>query len=317
MTGAEGVTKKNVSGKKRGRIFRNLRGRWDLLLIFSIPLAWYILFQYVPLYGVQIAFRRFNPSAGILGSPWVGGLYFKQFFDSYYFWELIRNTLFLSLFQMLVGFPVPIVLALLINEIRFKKFRKFLQNVTYIPHFLSLVVVVSMLGLFSNTDYGLFNKIGALFGGPPVDYMAKTEYFRPLYVFSTVWQMMGFNSVIYIAALSAIDPALYEAAIIDGASRWQKIIHISLPCILPTIVILFILRIGHIMELGFEKAYLMQNPINMETSELISTFIYKNGIQKGQFSYSAAVGIFNNLINFFLLVGANFVSRKTLRTSLW
>jgi putative aldouronate transport system permease protein len=179
------------------------------------------------------------------------------------------------------------------------------------------VVVVSMLGLFSNTDYGLFNKIGFFFGRQPVDYMAKAEYFRPLYVFSTVWQMMGFNSVIYIAALSAIDPALYEAAIIDGASRWQKILHISLPCLLPTIIILFILRIGHIMELGFEKAYLMQNPINMETSELISTFIYKNGIQKGQFSYSAAVGMFNNIINFFLLVMTNFISRKTVKTSLW
>ncbi|MCL2320153.1 MAG: ABC transporter permease subunit [Treponema sp.] len=296
---------------------RNLRGRWDLLLLFSIPLAWYILFQYVPIYGIQIAFRRFNPSLGILKSPWVGLLYFKQFFNSYYFWELIRNTLFLSLFQMLVGFPIPIVLALIINEIRFKRFRKFLQNVTYIPHFLSLVVVVSMLVLFSNTDYGLFNKLGVLFGKPAVDYMAKSEYFRPLYVFSTVWQMMGFNSVIYIAALTAIDPALYEAAIIDGASRLQKILHISLPCLLPTIIILLILRIGNIMELGFEKAYLMQNPINMETSELISTFIYKNGIQKGQFSYSAAVGIFNNVINFVLLLTANFLSRKTTETSLF
>jgi putative aldouronate transport system permease protein len=299
------------------RTIRSLRGRWDLLLIFSIPLAWYILFQYVPIYGVQIAFRRFNPAAGILRSPWVGGLYLKQFFNSYYFGTLIRNTLFLSLFQMLVGFPMPIILALLINELRSKKFQKLIQNITYIPHFLSLVVVVSMLNLFSNTDYGLFNKIGTFFGALPVDYMAKAEYFRPLYVFSTVWQMMGFNSVIYIAALSAIDPALYEAAVIDGASRLQKILHISLPCLVPTIIILFILRIGSIMELGFEKAYLMQNPINMETSELISTFIYKNGIQQGQFSYSAAVGLFNNLINFLLLIGANVLSRRATKTSLW
>lgn len=296
---------------------RGLRGRYDLLFLFAIPLAWYILFQYIPIYGIQIAFRRFNPRAGILGSPWVGALYFKQFFNSFYFWTLIRNTLFLSLFQMLVGFPIPIALALVINEIRFKRFQKLIQNVTYIPHFLSVVVVVSMLGLFSNTEYGLFNKIGGLFGALPVDYMAKAGYFRPLYVFSTVWQMMGFNSIIYIAALSAIDPALYEAAIIDGASRMQKIIHISLPCLLPTIIILFILRIGSIMALDFEKAYLMQNPINMETSELISTFIYKNGIQQGQFSYSAAVGLFNNGINFLLLIAANFVSRKALKTSLW
>ncbi|MCL2831591.1 MAG: ABC transporter permease subunit [Treponema sp.] len=310
---------KNKPGS--GGVIRKLRkkfaGRWDLLLIFAIPFAWYILFQYVPIYGIQIAFRRFNPGLGIVKSPWVGGIYFLQFFKSYYFWTLLRNTLFLSLYQMAVGFPIPIILALIINEIRFKKFRKFLQNVTYIPHFISVVVVVSMLVLFSNTQYGLFNKIGMLFGNPATDYMAKAEYFRPLYVLSTVWQMMGFNSVIYIAALTAIDPALYEAALMDGATRLQKIIHISLPCLLPTIIILFILRIGSVMELGFEKAYLMQNPINMETSELISTFIYKNGIQQGQFSYSAAVGIFNNVINFILLITANFISRKATETSLF
>jgi putative aldouronate transport system permease protein len=296
---------------------RSMRGRWDILLIFSIPLAWYIIFQYVPMYGIQIAFRRFNPTAGIIGSPWVGGLYFKQLFDSYFFWGLLRNTVLLSLYQLLVGFPIPIILALIINEIRFKKFRQFLQNVTYIPHFLSLVVLVSMLGIFSDPATGLFNRIGALFGASAVDYMAKAQYFRPLYVFSNAWQTMGFNSVIYIAALSAIDPTLYEAAVIDGASRLQKIIHVSLPCILPTIIILFILRIGHVMSVGFEKAYLMQNPVNMETSELISTFIYKNGIQRGQFSYSAAVGTFNNIINFLLLISANFISRKAVRTSLW
>jgi putative aldouronate transport system permease protein len=280
-------------------------------------MAWYILFKYVPIYGVQIAFRRFNPTAGILGSPWVGDLYFQQFFKSFYFWILIRNTLFLSLYQMAVGFPVPIILALIINEIRSGKYQKFIQNVTYIPHFLSLVVVVSMLNIFSDPSSGLFNRIGAIFGAAPQDYMAKVAYFRPLYVFSTVWQMMGFNSVIYIAALTAIDPAMYEAAIIDGASRFQKIIHISLPCLLPTIIILFILRIGSIMEVGFEKAYLMQNAVNQDSSELISTFIYKNGIQKGQFSYSAVVEMFNNVINFFLLVLANFAARRITKTSLW
>jgi putative aldouronate transport system permease protein len=174
-----------------------------------------------------------------------------------------------------------------------------------------------MLGIFSNPDNGLFNRIGALFRAEAVDFMVKAQHFRPLFVFSNVWQTMGFNSVIYIAALSAIDPTLYEAAIIDGASRFRKIIHISLPCIMPTIVILFILRIGHVMSVGFEKAYLMQNPINLETSEIISTFIYKNGIQKGQFSYSAAVGTFDNVINFILLLSANYISRKTVKTSLW
>lgn len=302
--------------RKKLALSRNFRYNYDLVLLFLIPLAWYILFKYVPIYGVQIAFRRFNPTLGITGSDWVGFTYFQQFFDSYYFTELLGNTIFLSLFQLAVGFPVPILLALLINELPSKRLQKTIQNVTYIPYFLSVVVVVSMLNLFSKEN-GLFNQVAGLFGFLPTDFMAKAEYFRPLYVFSNVWQNMGFNAIIYIAALAAVDPTLYEAAVIDGASRFRKIIHISLPSIVPTILVLFILRIGSIMEVGFEKAYLMQNPVNMETSEIISTFIYKNGIQKGQFSYSTAVGLFNSVINFLLLVTANFISRKAAKTSLW
>lgn len=302
--------------RKKLALSRNFRYNYDLVLLFLIPLAWYILFKYVPIYGVQIAFRRFNPTLGITGSDWVGFTHFQQFFDSYYFTELLGNTIFLSLFQLAVGFPVPILLALLINELPSKRLQKTIQNVTYIPYFLSVVVVVSMLNLFSKEN-GLFNQVAGLFGFLPTDFMAKAEYFRPLYVFSNVWQNMGFNAIIYIAALAAVDPTLYEAAVIDGASRFRKIIHISLPSIVPTILVLFILRIGSIMEIGFEKAYLMQNPVNMETSEIISTFIYKNGIQKGQFSYSTAVGLFNSVINFLLLVTANFISRKAAKTSLW
>lgn len=296
---------------------RALRNRYDLYLLLLIPLAWYILFQYVPMYGLQIAFRRFNPSLGITASPWVGTLYFRQFFNSYYFESLLVNTLVLSIYQMALGFPIPIVLALLINEVRIKPLQKAVQNITYIPYFLSIVVIVSMLDLFSDPSYGLFNKLGALVGAAPQDYITRAQYFRPLYVFSGVWQNMGFNSVIYIAALTAIDPQLYEAASIDGASRLRKIWHISLPGILPTIVILFIMRIGSLMNVGFEKVLLMQNPVNMTTSDVISTFIYRNGIQKGQFSYSAAVGIFNSLINLILLVGANALSRKVTHSSLW
>lgn len=302
--------------RKKLALSRNFRYNYDLVLLFLIPLAWYILFKYVPIYGVQIAFRRFNPTLGITGSDWVGFTYFQQFFNSYYFTELLGNTIFLSLFQLAVGFPVPILLALLINELPSKRLQKTIQNVTYIPYFLSVVVVVSMLNLFSKEN-GLFNQVAGLFGFLPTDFMAKAEYFRPLYVFSNVWQNMGFNAIIHIAALAAVDPTLYEAAVIDGASRFRKIIHISLPSIVPTILVLFILRIGSIMEIGFEKAYLMQNPVNMETSEIISTFIYKNGIQKGQFSYSTAVGLFNSVINFLLLVTANFISRKAAKTSLW
>ena len=296
---------------------RAVRREYGLYLIFLVPLVWYVIFMYVPMYGLQIAFKRYNARLGILGSPWVGMQYFKQFFDSYYFRDLLVNTLVLNVFQMAVGFPVPILLALIINEIRIRPLQKAVQNITYIPYFLSIVVIVSMLKLFSNTEYGLFNKIVTFFGGQPVDYFAKVGAFRPLYVFSGVWHNMGFNSVIYIAALSAIDPQLYEAASIDGASRIRKIIHVSIPQIAPTIVILFIMRIGSLMNVGFEKVLLMQNNVNMEVSDVISTFIYRNGIQKGQLSYSAAVGIFNSLINLFLLLGANRLTRRISDTGLW
>lgn len=299
---------------KKGKAVRKYMG---LYLMLSIPLLWYIIFKYVPMYGLQIAFRRFNPSLGITESPWVGLTYFKQFFNSYYFQDILWNTITLSLFTMLVGFPMPIILALLINEIKSVRFQKIVQNITYMPNFLSVVVIVSMLTLFSNRDYGLFNKIGGLFDLAPVDLMSKPAWFQPLYVFSNVWQYMGFNAIIYIAALAGVDQELYEAASIDGASRMQKILHISLPCIMGTIVIMFIMRIGSLMSIGFEKVYLMQNNVTLSASEVISTFIYKNGIQKGQFSYSTAVGLFNSVINFILLISANFVSKKTAKTSLW
>ena len=287
------------------------------MLLALVPILWYVVFCYVPMYGVQIAFKKYNPSLGIIGSPWVGLKYFRQFFESYYFSEITLNTVILSLFTLVIGFPLPIILALIVNEIRSPFLKKSVQNITYIPHFLSVVVIVSMLNIFSNPTYGFFNDIRQFFGLSPVDLMAKPEYFRPMYVFSNVWQHMGFNSIIYIAALSAIDPALYEAATIDGASRLKKILYISLPSIVPTIMILFIMRIGSIMNVGFEKVLLMQNPINKSTSEIISTFIYTNGIQKGQFSYSTAVGLVNSLINCTLLLVSNKVSKKLTGSGLW
>ena len=303
--------------QKTVRLLQAVRREYGLYLLFLGPLIWYLVFMYYPMYGLQIAFRRFNARLGIVASPWVGGLYFKQFFNSYYFKDLLFNTLILNVYQMALGFPVPILLALVVNEIRCKPLQKAVQNVTYIPYFLSMVVVVSMLTLFSNPNYGLFNQIAGAFGRGGVDYMAKEDAFRTLYVFSGVWQNMGFNSVIYIAALSSVDPQLYEAAEIDGASRMKKILHISLPCIMPTIIILFIMRIGSLMNVGFEKVLLMQNNVNMGASNVIATFIYTNGIQKGQFSYSAAVGIFNSLINLVLLVGANTLTRRLGDSSLW
>lgn len=303
--------------EKVKKLGKNIRMNAGLYVMLAIPLAWYIIFKYIPMYGLQIAFRRFNPTLGITKSPWVGITYFKQFFNSYYFSDILWNTVSLSLFTMLVGFPMPIILALLINEIKNTKFKKVIQNITYMPNFLSVVVIVSMLSLFSNRDYGLFNKITGLFGAAPVDFMSKPNYFQPLYVLSNVWQYMGFNAIIYIAALASDDQELYEAASIDGASRMQKIIHISIPCIMSTIIVLFIMRIGNLMSVGFEKVYLMQNSVTLSASEVISTFIYKNGIQKGQFSYSTAVGMFNSVINFILLISANFISKKTTKTGLW
>nr|WP_308624985.1 ABC transporter permease subunit [uncultured Eisenbergiella sp.] len=303
--------------KKVIKLGKNIRKNIGLYIMLAIPLAWYIIFKYIPMYGLQIAFRRFNPTLGITKSPWVGITYFKQFFESYYFKDILWNTVSLSLFTMLIGFPMPIILALLINEIKNTKFKKAIQNITYMPNFLSIVVIVSMLTLFSNRDYGLFNKITGLFGAAPVDFMSKPNYFQPLYVFSNVWQYMGFNAIIYIAALSSVDQELYEAASIDGATRMQKIIHISIPCIMSTIIVLFIMRIGNLMSVGFEKVYLMQNSVTLSASEVISTFIYKNGIQKGQFSYSTAVGMFNSVINFILLISANFISKRSTKTGLW
>lgn len=299
------------------RLGKNIRKNAGLYIMLAIPFAWYIIFKYVPMYGLQIAFRRFNPTLGITKSPWVGVTYFKQFFESYYFGDILWNTISLSLFTMLIGFPMPIILALLINEIKNTRFKKAIQNITYMPNFLSVVVIVSMLTLFSNRDYGLFNKIAGVFGAAPVDYMSKPAFFQPLYVLSNVWQYMGFNAIIYIAALSSVDQELYEAASIDGATRMQKIFHISIPCIMATIIVLFIMRIGNLMSVGFEKVYLMQNSVTLSASEVISTFIYKNGIQKGQFSYSTAVGMFNSVINFVLLICANFISKKTAKTGLW
>lgn len=293
------------------------RGKGGLIAIVALPIIWYVIFYYIPIYGLQIAFRQYIPSKGILGSKWVGLKWFFQFFNSYYFSEITINTILLSLYTLAIGFPIPIILALIINEIKSTALKKTVQNVTYIPHFLSVVVIVSMLTIFSNPNYGLFNQIRGIFGLKPIDFMADPGAFRSLYVFSNVWQHMGFNSIIYIAALSAIDPALYEAATMDGAGRFKKILHISLPGIVPTIMILLIMRIGSIMNVGFEKVILMQNPINKSTSEIISTFIYTNGIQQGQFSYSAAVGLFNSFINCVLLLIANRTSKKLTGSGLW
>ncbi|MCQ6561137.1 ABC transporter permease [Paenibacillus mendelii] len=294
-----------------------MRKNWDLYLLIVPVIAYYIIFHYIPMYGVQIAFKDFIASQGITGSPWVGLKHFERFFDSYYFWRLIKNTLGIGLYELAVGFPIPILLALMINEVRSERFKKTVQTVTYAPHFLSVVVLVGMLMMFLSPQHGIVNLIIRLFGGDPVSFMTEPGWFKTLYVFSGVWQQMGWSSIIYLAALTGIDPQLHEAAKVDGASRLHRIWHINIPGITPTIVILLILNIGSILGVGFEKVFLMQNNLNMESSDVISTYVYRSGIVGAQYSFSAAVGLFNAIINFGMLVIVNFIARKVGQTSLW
>lgn len=296
---------------------KTLKSKWQLLLMFSIPLIWYIIFCYVPMYGIQLAFRDYNPRMGYLESPFVGLKYFKQFFSSYYWKDIMWNTVSISLYSILLGFPVPIILAVIINELPGQKFKKILQNITYIPHFISIVVLCGMLYLFLSPQYGILNSLLGVFGIGPIGFLESSKYFKGVYVLSEIWQESGWSSIIYIAALAGVDPALYEAATIDGAGRFKRIWHISLPGIMPTIVTLLILRIGQMMSIGFEKAYLLQNDLNMQSSEIISTLVYKQGILLGNIGYATAVGLMNSLINLTLIILANKACKKFFDASLW
>lgn len=298
------------------RLLVQMAKRYDLYLMLLLPIAWYLIFHYGPLYGLQIAFKNFNPAKGIFGSEWVGFEHFTRFFDSYYFWRLLRNTLTINLISLLLAFPIPIMLALLVNEIRSKAYSKWLQNITYIPHFISVVVIVGILTVMLSVN-GPLNMLIQTFGGDPVRFMESASWFKTIFIGSNIWQNMGWQSIIYIAALSGINPQLYEAAKIDGASRMRRIWHVSLPGIVPVIVILLILDIGQFMNIGFEKILLMQNNLNLEASDVISTFVYTTGILKGEYSYTAAIGLFNSVINLTLLLLVNRFARKTSETSLW
>ncbi|GIP35396.1 sugar ABC transporter permease [Paenibacillus sp. J2TS4] len=299
------------------RVWKRIRKNWDLYLLILPVFAYFIIFEYYPMYGVQIAFKDFLATKGILGSPWAGFKHFERFFDSYYFWRLIKNTLGIGLYELAVGFPVPILLALMINEVRLRFFKRFVQTVTYAPHFLSTVVIVGMLFLFLNPQNGMVNHLIRLFGGDPISFMTEPAWFKTVYVLSRVWQQMGWSSIIYLAALAGVNPALHEAAKIDGATQLQRIRHINIPSIMPTIVILLILNIGRILSVGFEKVFLMQNPLNMEASDVIATHVYRAGILGAEYSYSAAVGLFNSVVNFIMLIAVNYIARKVNDTSLW
>lgn len=294
-----------------------LRRDYQLLLLCAIPLAYFIIVHYIPMYGVQIAFKDFKASKGIWESNWVGLRHFKRFFSSSQFWPLMKNTLSLSFLQILLGFPVPILLAILLNQVRNQRFRKFVQSVVYSPHFISIVVLTGMLYIFLSPRNGFINTAIKFFGGQPIFFLGEAKYFKITFVLSGIWQHAGWSAIIYIAALAGISPDLYEAAQVDGANKWQRVWHIDLPGILPTIVMMLILEVGKVMSLGFQKAYLMQNAQNLAASEIISTYIYKVGLLNAQYSYSTAINLFNNIVNIILLVSMNSLSRRVTENSLW
>lgn len=303
--------------KRKGHIGRVLR-RDASLWLFCIPgIVLTFIFSYIPMYGIQLAFKRFNATAGIWGSDWQGLYYFKRFFESPYFESTIWNTLVISFYGLLVSFPIPIILALLLNSLHHKRYRKLIQTVTYAPNFISVVVMCGMIILFLSPTVGVINSVLHLFGMDPVNFMAKQEYWRHIYVWTGVWQTAGWSSVIFFAALAGVSPELHEAARCDGATKFQLIRHIDFPSILPTATILLILNCGSILSVGFEKAYLLQNNLNLSVSEIISTYVYKVGLINNDISYSTAIGLFNTLINLVLLLMVNKIADKLSGNSLW
>lgn len=297
-------------------LVRMLRS-WQLYVLLAPALVYIVVFKYWPMYGAQIAFRNYNPVDGFAGSPWVGLQHFVRFVESFQFERLLANTLTINALGLLIAFPIPIILALVVNQLQSDRFKKFTQTVLYSPSFISVVVVVGMIFLLFSPRAGIVNNAIVAFGGEPVFFMGEPEWFRPLYIGSDIWQNAGFSMIVYLAALTAIDPALHEAARVDGANKWQRIRHIDIPGIMPVITILFILAIGNLFNLGFEKVLLMQTDLNLPMSEVIQTYVYKTGLQGAQFSYSAAIGLFNSLINLVLLLTFNWVARKANQTSLW
>lgn len=304
--------------KKRQSSLRfRLNNTWDLYFFLLPMVAYFIIFHYLPLYGVQIAFKDFKIRMGIVNSPWIGLYEFKRLFSTSLLITAIGNTLMLSVYSLAFGFLPPILLALMLNQVPSLRFKKFVQTVSYAPHFISVVVMVSILFCLFSTTNGIVTRILKVFGLGPYPLTSQARYFRGLYVGSDIWQNMGFSAIIYIAALSSISPELHEAATIDGANKFQRIWHVDIPGILPTITIMLILRSGSIMSVGFQKVYLMQTSLNLTRSETISTYVYKVGLEGGDYSFSSAVGLFNSVVNFILIISVNAITRRLSETSLW
>jgi putative aldouronate transport system permease protein len=299
------------------RFVRRFLKSWQLYVILMLPLAWVLLFSYGPMYGILLAFKRYSPRLGIWNSPGVGLTYFQQFFGSRISLQVIYNTFILSIYSIIASFPIPIILALALTEIRFLSYKRFVQMVVYAPYFISTVVLVGMMMMLLETRVGIVNRLLGLIGIAPINFMGKPTLFRHVYVWSGVWQASGYNCIVYIAALAGVSQEMQEAALIDGASKAQRIWHVDLPTIKPTITILLIMSFGYTMSLGFEKVFLMQNSLNTSTSEIISTYVYKVGLQSNNFGLSTAISLLNSVINMVLLLIANWIAKRVGETSLW
>ena len=290
---------------------------WPLYVLILPPIIYVAIFSYVPMYGVLLAFKQYMPLEGIIGSPWVGFSHFEQFFSSPSSWRIIKNTILISIYSLVAGFPLPILLAVALNEVRIQWFKKSVQMLTYAPYFISSVVLVGIVMQVLDPRIGLINQFIQLFGGDPINFMGDPQSFRSIYVWMGIWQGTGYGAIIYLAALAGVSKDLQEASIIDGASKVRRIWHVDLPSIRSTIVILLVLSIGGIMSVGFETIYLMQNNLNLSVSEIISTYVYKVGLINSNYGFSTAIGLFNSIINLILLIIANFTARKLTDSGLW
>jgi putative aldouronate transport system permease protein len=307
---------KSIDMSLKRRVVSDFRNNRTLYLMILPVLAYYLIFRYKPMYGAVIAFKDYLPMKGIMGSPWVGFKHFQDFFQQYYFWRILKNTLVISGASIIFGFPAPVILALLINELRGRTFSRTVQTISYMPHFISLVVICGLIRDFIQDD-GVISVFLSNFGIEKVSMLIKPELFVPIYVISDIWQNIGWGSIIYLAALSGVDQEQYEAATIDGAGKWKQLLHVTLPGIMNTIVIMLILRLGGIMSVGFEKIILLYNPAIYDTADVISSFVYRKGILGFNWSFSTAVGLFNSVINFTFLIGANWISKKVNSTGIW
>ena len=308
-----------VKGKRKGKAgaLRRIGRCWQLYVLMLPALVYIVLFAYKPMYGILIAFKDFSMKKGILASPWVGFKNFERLFSSYWFPIILKNTLTISLLSLVIGFPIPIILALLLNEVRSNKFRSMVQTFSYAPHFISMVVMCGMVAMFLSPTTGVVNKLLNALGMESVFFMQEAGLFKWVYVLSGIWQGAGWSSVIYYAALSGVDKSLLEAADMDGATRLQKIWHVTLPVILPTILVMLILQCGSLLSVGYEKAYLLQTSSNLTGSEIISTYVYKVGLVQSDFSFSTAAGLFNTVVNCIILISANQLSKKVAKTGLF